>query len=157
MWKRMGEHGEPSWHTRSMSLALIGSVLSADVAADAEANLKVIAVTDDKQRAVHIMSVSGDPTLGEVLVPTSYWSPSCDTKYAVFSWWSPVRQHALLPGPIVSLFRLFSYSFCCLVKVQHRHCRSAHTLLWKLSLMWCAVAWVAAEAQVLKQLFPHMY
>ena len=67
MWNRMGQHGQSSWHTHALPLGVTGSVLCADVAADAEANLRVIAVTDDDHRAVHVMCISGDPTLGELL------------------------------------------------------------------------------------------
>ncbi len=61
----MGEHGQCSWHTHSLPLGLSGTVLTADVAADAEASLRVAAVTEGDLRAVHIMHTSGDPTLGE--------------------------------------------------------------------------------------------
>lgn len=64
----MGEHGQSSWHTHSLPLGLPGSVTCADVAAEADAQLRIAAVTDDNQRAVHAMHISGDPTLGEVSI-----------------------------------------------------------------------------------------
>ena len=65
MWKTMGKHGQSSWHAHSLPLGLPGSVTCADVAADAEAGLRIAAVTNDDQRAVHVIHISGDPTLGK--------------------------------------------------------------------------------------------
>jgi len=61
----MGGHGQSSWHTHSLQLPLTGKVLCADVAADNDSTLRVIASTDDNRKAMHVMRISGDPTLGE--------------------------------------------------------------------------------------------
>ena len=63
----MGEHGQSSWQIHSLQLPLTGRVLCADVAADNDSTLRVIASTDDNRKAMHVMRISGDPTLGEAL------------------------------------------------------------------------------------------
>lgn len=61
----MGEQSLSCWHSQSLQLPIRGSVLCADVAADSDATLRVVAVTEDNQSAMQILSISGDPTLGK--------------------------------------------------------------------------------------------
>lgn len=111
MWKRMGQHGQSSWHTHALPLGVTGSVLCADMAADAEANLRGIAVTDDDQKAVHIMCISGDPTLGELLY-LLFMRLLCITWYtASLPPQKPMRQHSMRPVYHRIHLRPHSHSF----------------------------------------------
>lgn len=65
LWRSLGRSGKSLWRTASVQLPVDGSITCADVLADSDATLRVVAISSEEPGTVQVMRVSGDPTTGE--------------------------------------------------------------------------------------------